>query len=137
MGRTNIVTELLGHAEVVRYIDIGNDLGRSALHEAAGRANVQMVQALLDSGADIDVLDNKGMTPLHLVIWLRRYESSKEEDEAGGEEGCRLLENARLKMAETLLSRDGARVNTKDQFGKRLSWTGRPEIQTPIAHESC
>lgn len=114
MGRTDVVRELLDHAKVVRYIDLGNDLGRAALHEAAGRGNDELVQLLLASGADIDVLDDQDMTPLHLVICLRK-------DSTGGEEDEQPINNARvlLRMAKRLLSRYGARVNTKDQFSKK------------------
>lgn len=110
--RDDIVKELLDHTECIRYIDLGDYRGRAALHEAAARGNDHIVQILLDYGANINVPDNRDMTPLHLVIWRRKDELVKEETE-------RTAQSRLLKMAKNLIQKYGARVNTKDQFGKR------------------
>lgn len=49
-----------------------NQLGRTPLHFAARSNNVAVVDMLLASGADIDIVDSNGVTPLHLAA---RYSS--------------------------------------------------------------
>ena len=44
------------------------------LHMAARRGNVEIAEALLDCGADIDVRDSKGDTPLQRALNCRKPE---------------------------------------------------------------
>ena len=64
-----------GHTEIVRYlvglkeVDVNaaeNKKGTS-LHLAAGRKFPDVVQVLIDAGADIEAKNKKGRTPLHLA----------------------------------------------------------------------
>ena len=66
-GHVAIVNELLTRTDV--DIDHVNDLGWTALLEAivlsdGGEAHQQIVQLLVDHGADINIADNEGVTPL-------------------------------------------------------------------------
>lgn len=45
--------------------DAVDDLGRTALHYAAGYGKVAVVRALCQAGADVMAADRTGMTPLH------------------------------------------------------------------------
>ncbi|RYP66576.1 hypothetical protein DL771_007729 [Monosporascus sp. 5C6A] len=104
-----VVTHLLKHSECIQFIDLGDSDGRAALHEAAGRGNAEIMRALLMSGADVNVLDNAKMTPLHLVVWTRPNPTGREAD----------------LIASELLEVFGAEVNTKDITGN-----------TPL-HDAC
>ncbi|KAK3386480.1 ankyrin repeat protein, partial [Podospora didyma] len=67
MGRIEVVEELLRHSECARFIDLGDINDRAAIHEAAARGHIDTLQMLLHSGAQVDVHDKMGMTPLHLA----------------------------------------------------------------------
>jgi ankyrin repeat protein len=107
-GRKNIVEDILGCAETAQYVDLGDSKGRAALHEAAARGDHELVHILVTPGANIDVPDNRCMTPLHLVIWHRREKLAKGEDK-----------KQLLRIARQLIHVHGAKVNTKDNFGKK------------------
>ncbi len=47
-------------------IQARNELGQNALHLAADQASGAMVEILLANGGDVDVVDNQGLTSLHL-----------------------------------------------------------------------
>lgn len=61
-----------GNEKVVqkrRFIDQGDVCGVTALHLACGKGTTQIVQKLMDHGADPDVTDYFGFSPLH---WAAR-----------------------------------------------------------------
>ena len=64
-----------------------------SLHEAAMAGDVEQVQLLISSGADVNATDNTGYTPLFYAA-----------------------QNSQQKVAELLIGA-GANVNTKDQYG--------------------
>jgi hypothetical protein len=51
-----------------------NGLGDRALHAAVESKKVDVVQILLNNGADVNVAGDLGNTPLHLAIYLRQEE---------------------------------------------------------------
>ena len=53
IGRWTVITQMYHCAS------------RSALHYAAGNVNYTCVVSLVTAGAEINVLDNRGCTPLH------------------------------------------------------------------------
>ena len=73
-------------------------VGRSALHYAAVQGRADDIQALIDSGADIDLPDEDGRTPLHFAA--QQYQ---------------------VRSAE-LLCRAGADVQARDKFGNTALW---------------
>ncbi|KAI0968177.1 hypothetical protein F4678DRAFT_443552 [Xylaria arbuscula] len=95
-----IVTELLDHSECARNINIKDKDGRVALHEAAARSNLDIVQVLLAGGANVDTRDAYGITPLHLMVYHRLPRCSPTNDT----------------ILDTLVA-SGADVNTKDNTG--------------------
>ena len=42
--------------------------GKTALHKAAAHGHLEVVQALLESGAEIDITDDDENTPLHYSV---------------------------------------------------------------------
>jgi ankyrin repeat protein len=51
--------------------------GRAALHYTAGYGNVDATRRLLDSGANVDVADKAGMTPLHFAAQMGQSETAE------------------------------------------------------------
>ncbi|XP_046644986.1 ankyrin-1-like, partial [Daphnia pulicaria] len=62
---SDIIDLLLAHPKV--NIDDVNQRGRTALHFAARVSNVMVVRKLLGNGANPNIGDNEGLTPLHLA----------------------------------------------------------------------
>ena len=64
---------IFGHTETVRYlvglpeVDVNHRDGNNytALHYASGEGDADVVQVLIDAGADIEEKDEKGRSPLH------------------------------------------------------------------------
>lgn len=71
-----------GNLEAVRkFISYGADVnpqhpqnGKTALHMAASADNIPMLETLLDSGADMELLDSNENTPLDLAVLYHNYE---------------------------------------------------------------
>ena len=42
--------------------------GKTALHRAAAQGHLEVVQALIESGAEIEITDDDGDTPLHYSV---------------------------------------------------------------------
>ena len=51
--------------------------GRAALHYTAGYGNVEATLQLLDAGADVDVTDKAGMTPLHFAAQMGQRDTTE------------------------------------------------------------
>ncbi|CAI5940273.1 unnamed protein product, partial [Closterium sp. NIES-64] len=52
-----------------------DDKGRSALHFSCGMASTECAIVLLESGAEVNVRDNEGFTPLHMAAGYGRSQS--------------------------------------------------------------
>lgn len=64
-----VVSELLKCG--YRNIDAKNQNGETAVHLACQFGNGQMVQKLIDSGANVNCRDSKGNTPLHVSFHFK------------------------------------------------------------------
>lgn len=79
-------------------MDTKDDDGKTALHDAAWKGNVEAVQMLLDAGADYDERTHRGATPLHMASY-------------------------RNHRAMPLLIEIGACIEDEDKFGRTpLHW---------------
>ncbi|KAI0097622.1 hypothetical protein GGR51DRAFT_566344 [Nemania sp. FL0031] len=116
--RTNnrtIAKELLKHSECVRYIDLGDESGRSALHEAAARGYIEIIRDLLNNKANVDVSDNFNMTP-----FTPRHDFGAEintKDKAGNTPLHEACIKGDVNMASSLLSY-GADAGVRNADGK-------------------
>jgi ankyrin repeat protein len=54
--------------ELKIQVDVKGSDGRTALHEAASKGYDMMIYVLLEAGAQVNALDNKGDTPLHCAV---------------------------------------------------------------------
>ncbi len=87
-------------ANVMKYlndgvnVDISNKAGQTALHKAAAKGHIPMMEMLLDKKSDINKADDRGWTALHNAAYYGEYKAVK------------------------LLLRKGAKINAKDKSGK-------------------
>ncbi|MHC4661446.1 MAG: ankyrin repeat domain-containing protein [Planctomycetota bacterium] len=97
-------------------INIKAGSGQTALHAAAANGHLEMVEYLIENGADVNITDEDGDTPLHYMdIEAPRFrtpEPPSREDEQNVDTG------KILKIAKFLLS-NGAEINKKNSRG----WT--------------
>ena len=101
-GNTSLIlAAYCGHTETVRYlvclpeVDVNhrNNDNETALRRAADEGKTDVVQVLIDAGADIDTKNEDGSSPLHMAS-----------------------RSGALKVVKMLV-KAGARVNATDDFG--------------------
>lgn len=69
---------LAGHPELVNARAPAKDtLSRTPLHYAVRNHRTDMLDLLLESGADVNAKDTTGMTPLHIAAWLGLKEETQ------------------------------------------------------------
>jgi ankyrin repeat protein len=128
--QSDIIDLLLAHPKV--NIDDVNQRGRTALHFAARVSNVMVVEKLLEKGANPNIGDNEGLTPLHLAarrdtktvnidaILEAQKAKRRHVDEDKSHNGWTALHHAADSsneiMAEHLID-VGADVNSRDNDG--------------------
>ncbi|XP_070207922.1 uncharacterized protein [Littorina saxatilis] len=99
--------------------------GLTALHMACLTANVHMVETLLELGADANVQEHKGETPLHLAMGGNdgrdKSDSEKQEDV-----------RKRLHVSRRLIT-SGAFVDAVNQKGRPPTTYGLTEVQIGVA----
>jgi ankyrin repeat protein len=68
-----VIDLLLAHpkVEVIKFIDDVDEDGQTALHFAAYKSNVKVVKNLINKGANPNIYDKRGQSPLHLAAWQR------------------------------------------------------------------
>lgn len=94
----------------------GGVVGGTPLHYAVHHADISVITALLDRGADLEDKDDNGYTALHTIVWQPGY--------AGGiyDSVAHRHSSRDLEVAALLLER-GADANAQsDQIGRSLTY---------------
>jgi len=139
-GNADLVRELVAaDPDLVRATD-GDD--RTALHHAASRGHVGVATVLLDSGAEIDPLEEDDETPLHYAAWRSQLELGRFLIERGADIEARnhwgrtpLLivarETGNADFARMLIDA-GAQVTARDEGGESsldlAAWRGFADL---------
>ena len=95
-GHADVVATLLEHGADINYTACAEgQKGVCALHEAAVCKQTNVVQLLLEKGADLTIVNEHDMTPLHEAakpadVWAEQLKNPNSEEEAA---------NARKKQA--------------------------------------
>ena len=69
--------ESMGNEEEIRGINIQDILGRTPLHQAAAKGNLEIIECLIRFGADINAKTISGETPLMKAIAFYQTEAAK------------------------------------------------------------
>jgi ankyrin repeat protein len=131
----------LGSAGIVKHTNIPASLRGNALHEASAEGSVEVVQSLLDEGADVNQRGANHETALHDASWNRKLEVAKLLIKYGADVNCRskigwtplhvTSSKGHCEIVELLLDH-GADLNTKQQEHwtplHLASWLGRLEV---------
>lgn len=116
-GHLQIVHILAGMDPSVSGINDGDEEGWAPLHSAVSSGRDDVVEALLQAGADVSIANKGGRTALH-------YAASK----------------GRLEIARLLIAH-GAKINQKDKFGctplHRAASAGHPELCEMLIEEGA
>ncbi|XP_013774828.1 tyrosine-protein kinase shark-like [Limulus polyphemus] len=98
-GDVMVVGELL--KSCYRSLDAKNQEGQSAMHLACINGNNEILDMLLDAGANVNIKDAKGLTPLHYACRLNHASTAKLLIEEGGANvQCRAIENGWVPLHE-------------------------------------
>lgn len=124
-GLTAVVQSL-----IVEGADVDMTLRRTALHAAAGRGDLDIIDLLLAAGADLEARDHEGRTPLFLALRGGHGEAARRLLDAGADAALvsdagdtALLEAARSED-EALVRRlleGGSPVNAVRPEGRRVT----------------
>ncbi|MFH1537311.1 MAG: ankyrin repeat domain-containing protein [bacterium] len=106
---------------------VRDDSDRTLLHRAAEEADLEFARMLVEKGVDVDVKDERGLTPLHYASRGRRkshMQTAKFLISAGASIGAMDINNKTplhyaetQEMAETLLA-GGANLYAMDLYGR-------------------
>ncbi|RDD46134.1 E3 ubiquitin-protein ligase MIB1 [Trichoplax sp. H2] len=99
-----------GHADINSCNAIN---GETPLHIAIDKANVKMIELLLERDADINLQDMIGNTPLHKIIRTLTQILAREKQSGTYE---KIAKTSALSIISMLLSK-GANINIKDNEG--------------------
>ncbi|GMV90241.1 MAG: hypothetical protein AMXMBFR82_00190 [Candidatus Hydrogenedentota bacterium] len=64
-------------------VESTNELGKTPLHMAVTSGSSEMVQLLLDRGAEVNAHDRTGLTPLHVAAWWTATNRAQQLLDAG------------------------------------------------------
>ena len=139
-GDTDTVRELLEYdPELARAAD---EDGRTALHHAASRGQVEVATILLDAGAEIDAPEEDNETPLHYAAWRSQLPVGRllvargaglEARNRWGRTPLLIVarETGNADMARLLIDA-GAQVNARDRGGESsldlAAWRGFTDL---------
>ena len=117
-GAYDVIVSMLigGRDALVSGVD---DELRSALHYACGTGNTKCVKLLLVNGAEVDLRDKDGYTPLHIASGYMHKEIVNELIEAGADPEIKdNQERSALELVESL--RDNLPKNNPSVFARKL-----------------
>ncbi|XP_067045027.1 transient receptor potential cation channel subfamily A member 1-like isoform X2 [Acropora muricata] len=125
-GDTSVVRSLL-ELQSLREVNQLSDSGLSAMHCAARRNKKEVLQILIDNGADVNVIAsmaNKMLTPLHYAAWfnasgavecLIENGADVESSSAFGQKPLHyVVSRASVELVEKMLTKGKANPNSLD-----------------------
>lgn len=116
-GKVRKVKELLEDPSIIQYINVGAGVfGYTPLHEATSSRKPEMIEMLLEKGANVNAISNGRYTPLHIaasigdlkcIEMLLKYNASVKLVDEFGKTPHRTAELNRRNKAARLLKTAG------------------------------
>ena len=120
-GDLNDIDRLIDHAG----INTAGSLGRTALMVASANGFVDVVQKLLDKGADVNLVDRDGLDAVHIAVkhanWCWKGHAEVVEILVGGGAKCDIWSAARggvVSVVKKMVDADPSLVNAEDGSGE-------------------
>jgi ankyrin repeat protein len=134
-NKTEDVKKFIAQGQTPNKAD---DLGRTPVSYAAGYGNIEMLQALIDDDARLDIRDKLGMTPLQRAVesnktdCVRLLIDARSPLDAQDQRGMTALmlaaDHGNLAIVKMLLAA-GADANRQDYTGRSaLGWAKGAEV---------
>ena len=123
------LSSIYGKLDIVRFcveekglnVDSGDLQGDTALHWAARRGLLQVVQHLLSSGADVNMKNNKGNTALFLAVEAKKLQVAECLMKNGGNHLVTAARSRQVKVVNFLLGVSVDMLSKKFNEGALLS----------------
>lgn len=125
-GQVQLVKSLLAHKTT--NVNLNNLEKNTALHEAAFKGNMEMIDGLLAAGADVNRQNNAGKAPIHRAVSANHLGVVKTLVEKGadinlqdtmGYTPCHYAAFFGLKECTEYLVENGARLDVQERIGKK------------------
>lgn len=122
-----------GNIKIVRgLITLGanvNDNIKPVLHTAMYYDRIDIIHELIESDADVDIIDNDGNTPLHIAVDIGKLKIIKILVEAGA--------NINIKDAGGMTAIDYAKCHNRPQIIKYLEKNNEDNLNAELRGELC
>ena len=87
--------------------DVDSTLRRTSLHAAAANGNLEILELLIDRGADVNLQDIHGRVPLFVALAEHQIEAARRLSEADTDAGVRTSDGSTLLMEAVRAEDDG------------------------------
>lgn len=124
-------------------LEARNPLDETPLHMAVTSGSTDMVQLLLDRGADVNAEDKTGLTPLHIAAWWTATNRAQQLLDAGADPnlqdhfGDTPLHVAAMQGRQAMtvfLARHGSRLDVKNDDGRTPLELAKAYRQSETVH---
>lgn len=122
-----ICKQLKSQISRTEFVNKKNNIGLVALHFASFRGNLEIIQHLIQKGADVRATDHEGKTMLHaatqsekveiIYYFLTQHNFEIDQGDVNGSSALHWASNMHLEVSLTYLIAWGSDINLEDKDG--------------------